>query len=197
MNPVYLIPLGLIIVFVIIDQVARRRSVSKAARMFERGDYESLLAYLETTYVRMFYPRYNRMYMQFKTLDANNEIDAAAKVLDMLYVSKPSDEQRADLLVVAFEFYLRNLMRDKAEVTLRRIQNTPSLAPVATELETLFDIMENKSASHIDEMRSQLKDADAPTRRRLLTLIAKQYENAGNPAEAAHYRSLLKNGDGR
>lgn len=63
MNPVYLIPLGLIIVFVIIDQVARRRSVSKAARMFERGDYESLLAYLETTYVRMFYPRYNRMYM--------------------------------------------------------------------------------------------------------------------------------------
>ncbi len=68
---------------------------------------------------------------------------------------------------------------------------------MATELETLFDIMENKGTSHIDEMKSQLKDADAPTRQRLLTLIAKQYENAGDPAEAAHYRLLLKTGDGR
>lgn len=192
MNPIYLIPLVIIIAFVIIDQVARRRSVAKAAQMFERGAYEELLDYLETTYVRMFYPRYNRMYMQFKTLDANGETAAAAEVLDLLYAAKPSDEQRADLLVVAFEFYLRNHMRDKAATTLERIQATPALKPAATELEMLFDIMENKGTSHIDEMKDQLKDADAPTRQRLLTLIAKQYENAGNASEAARYRSMLQ-----
>lgn len=192
MNPIYLIPLVIIIAFVIIDQIARRRSVAKAAQMFERGEYEELLEYLESTYVRMFYPRYNRMHMQFKALDANGETKAAAEVLDLLYAAKPSDAQRADLLVVAFEFYLRNHMHDKAATTLERIQATPALKPAAAELETLFDIMENKGSGYIDEMKAQLKDADKPTRQRLLTLIAKQYENAGNKAEAAHYRALLQ-----
>lgn len=192
MNPIYLIPLFIVIALVVIDQVARRRSVAKAAEMFKRGDYEALLTYLETFYVRMFYPRYNRMHMQFKALDANGETKAAAEVLDLLYAAKPSDEQRADLLVVAFEFYLRNHMHDKAETTLERIKDTPALAAAAPELETLYDIMEKKGTGHIDEMKTQLEGADAPTRQRLLTLIAKQYENAGDDAEAAHYRELLQ-----
>lgn len=192
MNPIYLIPLAIVIILVVVDQVARRRSVAKAAEMFGKGEFEELLDYLETTYVRMFYPRYNRMYMQFKTLDAKGETEAASEVLDLLYAAKPSDEQRSDLLVVSFEFYLRNHMNEQALKTLERTKATPALEPAAAELETLYDVLANKGTGHIDEMEKQLDTADAATRQRLLYLLSKQYENLGNAQEAERYRKLME-----
>ena len=190
-NFLYFIPIVAIAALVLIDQVARHRSFNKATGLFEQGKYQELLNYLDERYARLFYPRYNRLYLKYRTYDAMGDAKRAGETIEHLFAAKPSDSQLADLLIQAFDFYLRNKDFDRARTMLERIEKLDELAPAAPELRTLFSIVVDGDISHIEEMKAQLSSADKPTKQRLLYLLAKQYETMGNKDEANRCRKLM------
>lgn len=190
-NPLYFIPVVLIIVFVAADQIARRRSFSKATNLFESGQYEELLTYLDGRYARFFYPKYNRAYVQFKTYDAMGDTKRASETINTLFALSPTDAQLPDLLIKAFEFYLRNGDATNAKKMLGRIEKREELAKMAPELKKLYLVLAEGNTSFIDEMTEQLKDADEPTKQRLLYLLSKQYETLGDEENASKYREMV------
>lgn len=191
LNPLYFIPIVLIIVFVSADQIARRRSFTKAAKLFESGQYEELISYLDGKYARFFYPKYNRAYMQFRTYDAMGDVKHASETIDLLFALNPADNQLPDLLIKAFEFYLRNGDKTNAKKMLDRIETKDEFAKMAPELKKLYLVLAEGNASYIDEMKAQLNTADDPTKQRLLYLLSKQYETLGDEENAAKYREMV------
>ena len=191
LNPLYFIPVVLIIVFVSADQIARRRSFTKAAKLFESGQYEELISYLDGKYARFFYPKYNRAYMQFRTYDAMGDVKRASETIDLLFALNPADNQLPDLLIKAFEFYLRNGDKTNAKKMLDRIDTKDEFAKMAPELKKLYLVLAEGNTSYIDEMKAQLDTADDPTKQRLLYLLSKQYETLGDEENAAKYREMV------
>ena len=191
LNPLYFIPVVLIIVFVSADQISRRRSFTKAAKLFESGQYEELISYLDGKYARFFYPKYNRAYMQFRTYDAMGDVKHASETIDLLFALNPADNQLPDLLIKAFEFYLRNGDKTNAKKMLDRIETKDEFAKMAPELKKLYLVLAEGNASYIDEMKAQLNTADDPTKQRLLYLLSKQYETLGDEENAAKYREMV------
>ncbi len=191
LNPLYFIPVVLIIVFVAADQIARHRSFSKAAGLFESGKYDELLTYLDGKYARFFYPKYNRIYMQFRTYDAKGDVKGASESIDTLFALNPAETQLPDLLIKAFEFYLRNGDKANAKKMLDRIEKRDELSKMAPELKKLYLVLAEANTSFIDEMEGQLETADEPTKQRLLYLLSKQYETLGNKEKANEYREQV------
>ena len=137
------------------------------------------------------YPKYNRAYMQFRTYDAMGDVKHASETIDLLFALNPADNQLPDLLIKAFEFYLRNGDKTNAKKMLDRIETKDEFAKMAPELKKLYLVLAEGNASYIDEMKAQLDTADDPTKQRLLYLLSKQYETLGDEENAAKYREMV------
>lgn len=190
MNPLFLATLLVLLVFVLLDQFARRRAVKQIETLYEQHRSDEMLERLDGWYERMFFPAYNRTYMRYNAFLQKGDDKAAEGELDALLAAKPSDEQRRDLLMRAFEFYLKEGSYQRAKSILDEMgQKTPE---VAAECTKLYEVIANKSTAYIDEMEGQLETSDKATRSRLCYLLSLQYANAGDGKRAEEYRAQAK-----
>lgn len=190
MNPLYLAPIIGILVLIVIDQVARRLAYRKMNALYREHRYEDLLRFLTSWYPRWFFPAYNRQYAIFNTYAQMGNIKEADEQLTILFGLKQNDQQRCDLLLRAFQFYLKNGKNSKAANTLEKITAEASLAPAIEELKQLYEIMAQRSSAYIETMEQQLDGADLPTKHRLYYLLQLQYRNKGDKTNAERYRKL-------
>ena len=192
MKPIYVIPLAVIVVLIIADQIARKRSIDKATRLYASGRFSDLVDYLDSWYPRLFYMSYIRQRMKFKAFEAMGKTDLAEDCLDLLFASSPAKAQLADLLIQAFTFYMSSGKFKKAEEILARIEENPDLKDAAPELRKVYEIQAKGDSSHIEEMETQVSKASGADALRLYLLIAKQYENKGDNEKADFYRAKAK-----
>lgn len=192
MNPIFLTTLLVLLAFVIADQVMRRRAYKAMESLYARHRTDELLAYLDRRYVRMFFPAYNRTYMRFNAYQQAGDTAAAGTVLDELLGAGGSREQRSDLVVRAFEFYLKNGERERARAMLDEIAADGGRPDVARECEKVYEIVAEGSSSYIEEMEREVEGADGPTKRRLYYLLSLQYDSRGDARRGDRCREALR-----
>lgn len=190
MNLLFLAPIIGIVVLILADQIARRVAYAKMNRLYNGGRFEELLDFLEGRYARMFFPAYNRMYAIYNTYEKMGDVEAAERELANLLASKKDAQQRMDILLRAFEFYLKNGRYEKAQRALEKIRGIEKLEPMVEDLAQLYEIIANKSSAYIEDMEKKLEGADPATKHRLYYLLSLQCDNKGDAAAAERYRTL-------
>jgi len=120
LNPLFLTTLVVLMLFVIVDQILRRRAYKKVQDLYGQHRSDELLAYLEGRYARLFFPAYNRTYMKFNACLQKDDAERVQIALEELLATKSSDEQRSDLVIRAFEFYLKQGKLQRREGDARR-----------------------------------------------------------------------------
>ena len=190
MDPLFLVPIIGIAAIIIADQLARRWAYRKMNRLYASGQFDELLDFLDGRYAKTFFPSYNRMYAIYNAYEKMGDVHAAENELACLMATKKNAQQRMDLLLRAFEFYLKNGRYEKAAKALDKIRGIEKLEPMVDDLTQLYEIVAEKSSAHIASMEAQLDDADPATKHRLLYLLALQYDNKGDRAGAERYRKL-------
>lgn len=195
MDPLQILTIVTIVMFVLLAIISlvivinKRTMFAKLENMLIEGKYDEFFRKIDTPLARLVYPDYNRTYFKLNAYMMKGDWKEAEHVLDDLLARKVSDEQRADLVIKAFNIYISLSKGKKAKAMLKEIEQLDSTKyrDAQQDCRMMYDIAILKKHSYIDQMEQALDRMTGPARGRLEYLLALQYQNKGDMAKRNEY----------
>lgn len=178
--------LAVITVFI---SIQKRTMFAKLGQLLEDGKYDEFFRLIDSRIARLVYPDYNRSYFKLNAHMIKGDWNEAEKLLDDLLARKVSDEQRADLVIKAFNIYISLSRGKKAKRMLDEIERLDSAkyGDSQQDCRMMYDIAILKQYNYIDRMEQALDRLHGPARGRIEYLLALQYQNKGDMAKRNEY----------
>ena len=187
-NPVTIALIAAAAAYFIVEQLMRSTRLNKFALLLRDGRCDEALELLDKPSSEWLYPPFNREYMKLNAYLVKDDAEGASRQFDVLLTMRSSKNQRSEVVVKAYRFYMEHERYKDAKPLLDEIEKTAEKG-VAEESRLMWEIFAENDSSHIAEMEQQFKEAKSPQQRmRLALLIATQYENAHEKAKVAEWR---------
>lgn len=164
---------------------------SHATSLYQKRNATDLKSYLEKSYVRRLMPAYNHGCLMLAACDIAGDASGVQEVIDDLLDIAAPGAQRNDLAARAINYYVSKGNSPAAHSFVNQLR-IKGEATLCDELDRLVEIELDGSDKYLDEMTSALEAADSSTKKRLYSLIAKQYENRGETAKAKAARDAAR-----
>lgn len=195
MEPLQILTIVTIVMFVVLAIISiaiainKRRAFAKLTMLVDQRKFDEFFRLIDAPFTRLTFPDYNRTYFKLNAYMVKGDDKAALEVLDDLLTRKTSAEQRADLVIKAFNVYISLNKGKKAKAMLREIEQLdPSKYKSAQDdCRMMYDIAVLKKYSYIELMESALEKKSGPARGQLEYLLALQYQNKGNMKKRDEY----------
>lgn len=191
-TPLTIALLVLAIIMVAAPQFIRGTTSPHIQAMFAQHKFEELLAYLDTPLVRIGYPKWNRTFMKLNAHLIKGDTENASLVLSELLSVHSSREQRKELILKAFDFYIGMERYDEAGALLPEINEIVDEV-TAKDRQVTYDVLAKGDCSYVEEMKQDMEVAPPMRKAHLAFLLKTQYENLGNAEKATEYEALAKN----
>ena len=96
-------------------RIKKRKTVSLLEHYLQSGEFGDYLTLLDSTFVTLVFPKFNRLYMRLNAYLFMDDEKNALKLLDIMLEMKVSKKQRVDLIVKLSIFTLSkiNMIRQK------------------------------------------------------------------------------------
>ncbi len=187
-NPVTIALIAAAAAYFIVEQLMRSTRLNKFALLLRDGHCDEALELLDKPSSKWLYPPFNREYMKLNAYLVKDDAEGASRQFDVLLTMRSSKNQRSEVVVKAYRFYMEHERYKDAKPLLDEIEKTADKG-VAKESRLMWEIFAENDSSHITEMEQQFKEAKSPQQRmRLALLIATQYENAHKKSKVAEWR---------
>ena len=195
MDPLQIFTIVTIVMFVVLAiitlfiSINKRTLFAKLEGLIEQGKFDEFFKRIDSPMTRLVYPDYNRTYFKLNAYMMKGDYKAANSVLDDLLSRKTSSEQRADLVVKAFNIYISLNKTKKAKAMLDEIDQLEDAkySSAKEDCRMMYDIAILKKSNYIDQMERALDKMSGPARGRLEYLLALQYQNRGDMAKRNEY----------
>ena len=193
----FIVLIAVTIALFLLDTVPKQVTYRKLQRLLDEGRYDELVAYTDTTLVRLYYRNYELTNLKLKAYLLKGDEENARKTLDDLLSQKLPEEQRADLVVRAFNAYLGWGDAEHAHELLDEIESWKDAKYdwKKKKCQRLYDIIILGKSDHIDQMKYELRAAQGADRAWLEYYIALQYQNRGDNKNYRKYRDLAMKHD--
>ena len=154
-TPLTIALLVLAVIMVAAPQFIRGTTSPHIQMMFAQHKFEELLAYLDTPLVRIGYPKWNRTFMKLNVYLVEGKTDDASLMLSELLSVHSSREQRKELILKAFDFY----------IGLERYEEAGALLPEITEItdevtakdrQATYDVLAKGNCGYVEEMEQDM-----------------------------------------
>lgn len=195
MEPLQILTIVTIVMFVVLAIISiaiainKRRAFAKLTMLVDQRKFDEFSRLIDAPFTRLTFPDYNRTYFKLNAYMVKGDDKAALEVLDDLLTRKTSAEQRADLVIKAFNVYISLNKGKKAKAMLKEIEQLdPSKYKSAQDdCRMMYDIAVLKKYNYIELMESALEKKSGPARGQLEYLLALQYQNKGNMEKRDEY----------
>lgn len=180
---------ALLAVITVFISIQKRTMFAKLGQLLEDGKYDEFFRLIDSRIARLVYPDYNRSYFKLNAHMIKGDWNEAEKLLDDLLARKVSDEQRADLVIKAFNIYISLSRGKKAKRMLDEIERLDSAkyGDSQQDCRMMYDIAILKQYNYIDRMEQALDRLHGPARGRIEYLLALQCQNKGDMAKRNEY----------
>lgn len=179
-----------VLLVALVTAFARQLAFNRINHLYLAGDPEALLAYLDRPLVKTLYPEYNRSYMMLNAYLVKGDVRRAGELFDELLPRAAAGEQRDDLVVKAFGFYMDEGAFDKAAGLLGYLDELADQG-LADECRQMYEILAQKSCAYIEMMEKRLEMEEGEDKLKTCLLLSAQYENTGDKAGAERYLSMM------
>ena len=153
----------------------------------QRGEYDAYYDLLEAPLTKFHYPKFNRQFMKLNGLIAQGRHHTVEEQLQELLDGKATADQRRELVLKAFDYYVGRKKKRQAQELLQEIRswNEPATSKAC---ERLYDIILLGSSEHIAEMEAELAEKESPSERQYMEiLLAMQYKSKGDKEKEQEY----------
>ena len=187
-NPITIALIGAAAAYFIVEQLMRSTRLNKFALLLRDVRCDEALELLDKPSSKWLYPPFNREYMKLNAYLVKDDAEGASRQFDVLLTMRSSKNQRSEVVVKAYRFYMEHERYKDAKPLLDEIEKTAEKG-VAEESRLMWEIFAENDSSHIAEMEQQFEEAKRPQQRmRLALLIATQYEHAHEKSKVAEWR---------
>ena len=120
-TPMTIVLLILAVLMIVGPQIVQRMISPQIQSLYSQHKNKELLDYLDKPVVRIAYPKWNVIFMKLNAYLADGDDANATRMLDELLAAHSSNEQRKELVVKAFDFYIGRGRYDDARALLPEI----------------------------------------------------------------------------
>ena len=120
-TPMTIVLLILAVLMIVGPQIVQRMISPQIQSLYSQHKNKELLEYLDKPIARIAYPKWNVIFMKLNAYLADGDDANATRMLDELLVAHSSNEQRKELVVKAFDFYIGRGRYDDARALLPEI----------------------------------------------------------------------------
>lgn len=120
-TPMTIVLLVLAVLMIVGPQIVQRMISPQIQSLYSQHKNKELLDYLDKPVVRIAYPKWNVIFMKLNAYLADGDDANASRMLDELLIAHSSNEQRKELVVKAFDFYIGRGRYDDARALLPEI----------------------------------------------------------------------------
>lgn len=168
------------LVFLAVLRAMRNRVFDRYLEALKAGDTEGALDALTTKQARFALPEYNRTYMRLNAHQIAGDDEACARDLSELLNMSCSKEQRREVVVKAYYFYLGQGRTDDAKPLLHEIESGGDEA-LTKRAQLAWATFAENDTSHIATLEKEFDAASKPIERmNIAVLLVAQYTNAGD-----------------
>ena len=120
-TPMTIVLLVLAVLMIVGPQSVQRMISPQIQSLYSQHKNKELLDYLDKPVVRIAYPKWNVIFMKLNAYLADGDDANASHMLDELLAAHSSNEQRKELVVKAFDFYIGRGRYDDARALIPEI----------------------------------------------------------------------------
>ena len=120
-TPMTIVLLILAVLMIVGPQIVQRMISPQIQSLYSQHKNKELLDYLDKPVVRIAYPKWNVTFMKLNAYLSDGDDTNASRMLDELLAAHSSNEQRKELVVKAFDFYIGRGRYDDARALLPEI----------------------------------------------------------------------------
>lgn len=163
----------------------------KIAAMFDAGDLKALFAYAGRPVTQFVLGSYAATSAQLNACLKGGDEKSAHELFTALLALRLPRRQRLDVLLRAFDFWLREGMGCAAQDLLKEIDE---IAPqkVAEGCRQSFDIIARHSHAYLKPMKEEFQTSRGMRQLQLAFLISTQYKNLGDTASGMAWQERFE-----
>lgn len=190
MEPGVIAFLVLIVVYFIASEGFRRYYEAKFEGFFNTGHYDQALGALNAIPARVTLTTYRQYYLRFLCYQATDDEEMATRMIELLVRMRNSSRRQAQLLPIAFNYFIQIGDKDRAKELLAQIRVIKGADPaVVSDCQLTYDIVFSKKHEYIPQMEQMLaKEKNPALQGKLCFLLWKQYANKGDKGHAKQYK---------
>lgn len=179
-----------LVVYFVATMLLRRYYEMKIEMLLSTGLYDECFDTLNKFFPRILLTTFRQYSLRFMVHEARGETEMATRMIELMLRMRGSKKRHAQTVVLAFNYFVSIEDKKRAKELLQEVKQCCDDA-IAQDCQLTYDIMLGKRYDYIEKMEGMLDQADLGLKVKLYTLLAKQYRNAGKPADARRYEAML------
>lgn len=183
--------IGIVVLLFVIYFVVQNTIKGKLMIAYQREDYNTYYALLDSTLAKICIPAYNREYMRLNGYIEEKCTKKVNKQLELLFKARKNKAQTEDLIQKSLQFYVNEKNSKNCHKLLNYMQNEGIDPKILKEASYVIDILVDHKTNHVQELEQKLNDAEETQKIVYYYLLQVQYENLNNMKMAKYYENLL------
>ncbi len=161
-------------------------------KLLQQQEFDKLDKELNNTITKAFLPRFNVEYVRLNSYLMQNKADLAENQLNVIMKLRKSKMQEANILMLAFNYYVEKEDKEKCHYYLNEIAKLNN-DQMYQDAKIMCDIFIDKKANHIDELLHKIDTIDDHQAKAVYYyMVAKQYENMNDRVYMQKYLDLAQ-----
>ena len=161
-------------------------------KLLQQQEFDKLDKELNNTITKAFLPRFNVEYVRLNSYLMQNKADLAENQLNVIMKLRKSKMQEANILMLAFNYYVEKEDKEKCHYYLNEIAKLNN-DQMYQDAKIMCDIFIDKKANHIDELLHKIDTIDDHQAKAVYYyMVAKQYENMNDRVNMQKYLDLAQ-----
>ena len=107
-NPITIALIAVAAAYFIVEQLMRSTRLNKFALLLRDGRCDEALELLDKPSSKWLYPPFNREYMKLNAYLVKDDVEGASRQFDVLLTMRAAKNQRSEVVVRAFRFYMEH-----------------------------------------------------------------------------------------
>lgn len=165
--------------------------IKKYSTLLAKEEVDECLKLADSTFMKYLFPPYNLERLKLNAIMVRGKKKEIIAQYDRMFSMRLNDVQKENLALIAFNYYVRNEEKGRAEIMLSILKEGKN-EQVKKEAQVLYDIFLLKKFNYIEEMENILDEVDMQRRRLFEYLLYMQYTNKKDMKKATHYELLYK-----
>ena len=161
-------------------------------KLLQQQEFDKLDKELNNTITKAFLPRFNVEYVRLNSYLMQNKADLVENQLNVIMKLRKSKMQEANILMLAFNYYVEKEDKEKCHYYLNEIAKLNN-DQMYQDAKIMCDIFIDKKANHIDELLHKIDTIDDHQAKAVYYyMVAKQYENMNDRVNMQKYLDLAQ-----
>lgn len=180
-----------VVLYSVVKRIVQTRTENQYMQWFGEGKFDRILASIDSWKGKWLFPLYNRDHLKLQVAQMTNDKEQIDALLDKMLAMKTTPEQRKEIVMRAFEYFIYEQDRRKAKPLYQEIKQHFD-KKTAHRARLMYEVYITHKGDLVDELLELAKTIPDSEKGTCYLLLAQSYKNKHDDEKQREYEQLAK-----